>query len=206
MVENNDFKFIDRDIEESIKLKFQETLYLTDLNLSFGVLARGKLLLIYEAANGNRMPLKIFSEEGFILGGYVYFLEKKSINNLYFIALEESEILKVSGERSRELLADKDFLLQCLKNLTTSSFALIEELTYRLDKNIEKFLAYVLLNYSEDGQLQIKNFTLFSEFIKCSRSHFYLALGKLIDRGVVKKSGKIITIVDWERLNKLAEI
>lgn len=206
MVENNNFKFIDNDIEESIELKFQETLYLYDLNLSFGVLNRGKLLLIYETTSGSRIPLKIFSKEGFILGGYVYFLEKKSSHNLYFIALEDSEILKVSGERSRELLSDKNFLLQYLKSVTTASFSLIEELTYRLDKNIEKFLAYILLNYSEDKQIQIKNFTLFAEFIKCSRSHFYLALGKLIDKGIVKKSGKTITILDWKKLSKLAEL
>jgi len=86
------------------------------------------------------------------------------------------------------------------------SFSLIEELIYRLDKNLDEFMAYVLLNYSEDGQMKIKNFSLFAEFMKCSRSNFYVVLGKLVDREIVKKTGRIITIIDWEKLKDLAEI
>lgn len=200
------WELVDTDIEERIELKQHEVLYLYDLDLSFGSIVHGKLLLVYENDRGSRVPLKIISKQGFILGGYTYFIEKKAIDNLYFIALDETEILKVSKERSRELLTDRDFLFQCLKNVTTASFTLIEELTYRLSNNIEKFLAYALLHYSEEGELHIENFTLFAEFMKCSRSNFYLALGKLVDRGVVEKEGKTITITDLEGLRKVAEI
>lgn len=200
------FKFSDSDIEEKIKLGVLKTLYYYDLDLTFGVMPKGKLLLVYEDASGRRVPLKIISKEGIILGGYAYFLEGKAIDNLYFIALEETEILKVSAERSRELLSDRDFLFQCLKSSTMASFSLIEELIYRLDNNLEKFMAYILLNYSEDGRMKIKNFSLFAEFMKCSRSNFYVVLGKLIEGKAVKKDGRIITIIDWEKLKALAEI
>lgn len=206
MEDNKEFKFSDDDIEEKIELKPLESIYCYDLRFSFGVMTRGKLLLVYEDARGRRMPLKNLSKKGLIMGGYSYFLEGEAIDKFYYIALEETEILKVSPERSRELLLDRDFLFQCLKSATMDSYSLIEELVYRLDKNIEKFLAYVLINYSENGQIKVKNFSLFSEFIKCSRSNFYLALGKLVDRGIVERDGRTITILDWEKLRELAEI
>ena len=169
-------------------------------------MTKGKLLLVYENEKGRRVPLKTLTKKETILGGYAYLLEGKAIDNLYYIAIEKTEILKVSPERSRELLLDRDFLFRCLKNAKMDSLSLIEELVYRLDKNIEKFLAYVILNYSENGQMRIKNFSLFSEFIKCSRSNFYLALGKFVDRGIVERDGRVITIVDWEELKKFSEI
>jgi CRP-like cAMP-binding protein len=201
-----EFKFFDTDIEEKIELKLFETIYHYDLRFSFGVMTKGKLLLVYENENGRRVPLKVISKRETILGGYAYLLEGKATDNLYYIAIEKTEILKVSPKRSRELLLDRDFLFRCLKNAKMDSLSLIEELVYRLDKNIEKFLAYVILNYSENGQMRIKNFSLFSEFIKCSRSNFYVALGKLVDRGIVERSGRIITIVNLEELKLLAEI
>ncbi len=201
-----EFKFFDTDIEEKIELKLFQTIYHYDLRFSFGVMTKGKLLLVYENENGRRVPLKVISKRETILGGYAYLLEGKATDNLYYIAIEKTEILKVSPKRSRELLLDRNFLFQCLKNARMDSFSLIEELVYRLDKNIEKFLAYVILNYSENGQMRIKNFSLFSEFIKCSRSNFYVALGKLVDRGIVERSGRIITIVNLEELKLLAEI
>ena len=203
---NSEFKFSDTDIEEKIELEPFETIYHYDLRFSFGLMTKGKLLLVYENENGRRVPLKTLTKKETMLGGYAYLLEGKAIDNLYYIAIEKTEILKVSPERSRELLLDRDFLFRCLKNAKMDSLSLIEELVYRLDKNIEKFLAYVILNYSDNGQMRIKNFSLFSEFIKCSRSNFYLALGKLVDRGIVERSGRIITIVDWEELKKFAEI
>jgi len=203
---NNEFKFSDTDIEEKIELEPFETIYHYDLRFSFGLMTKGKLLLVYENEKGRRVPLKTLTKKETILGGYAYLLEGKAIDNLYYIAIEKTEILKVSPERSKELLLDRDFLFRCLKNAKMDSLSLIEELVYRLDKNIEKFLAYVLLNYSENGQMRIKNFSLFSEFIKCSRSNFYLALGKLVDRGIVERDGRVITIVDWEELKKFAEI
>ncbi|WP_372714503.1 hypothetical protein [Ilyobacter sp.] len=203
---NNEFKFSDTDIEEKIELEPFETIYHYDLRFSFGLMTKGKLLLVYENENGRRVPLKTLTKKQTILGGYAYLLEGKAIDNLYYIAIEKTEILKVSPERSRELLLDRDFLFRCLKNAKMDSLSLIEELVYRLDKNIEKFLAYVILNYSENGQMRIKNFSLFSEFIKCSRSNFYVALGKLVDRGIVERSGRIITIVNLEELKLLAEI
>ncbi|ADO82430.1 Crp/Fnr family transcriptional regulator [Ilyobacter polytropus] len=203
---NNEFKFSDTDIEEKIELEPFETIYHYDLRFSFGLMTKGKLLLVYENEKGRRVPLKTLTKKETILGGYAYLLEGKAIDNLYYIAIEKTEILKVSPERSRELLLDRDFLFRCLKNAKMDSLSLIEELVYRLDKNIEKFLAYVLLNYSENGKMRIKNFSLFSEFIKCSRSNFYLALGKLVDRGIVERDGRVITIVDWEELKKFAEI
>ncbi|WP_321328209.1 hypothetical protein [uncultured Ilyobacter sp.] len=203
---NNEFKFSDTDIEEKIELEPFETIYHYDLRFSFGLMTKGKLLLVYENEKGRRVPLKTLTKKETILGGYAYLLEGKSIDNLYYIAIEKTEILKVSPERSRELLLDRDFLFRCLKNAKMDSLSLIEELVYRLDKNIEKFLAYVILNYSENGQMRIKNFSLFSEFIKCSRSNFYLALGKLVDRGIVERDGRVITIVDWEELKKFSEI
>jgi CRP-like cAMP-binding protein len=201
-----EFKFFDTDIEEKIELKLFQTIYHYDLRFSFGVMTKGKLLLVYENENGRRVPLKVISKRETILGGYAYLLEGKATDNLYYIAIEKTEILKVSPKRSRELLLDRDFLFRCLKNAKMDSLSLIEELVYRLDKNIEKFLAYVILNYSENGQMRIKNFSLFSEFIKCSRSNFYVALGKLVDRGIVERSGRIITIVNLEELKLLAEI
>ncbi|WP_319205103.1 hypothetical protein [uncultured Ilyobacter sp.] len=203
---NNEFKFSDTDIEEKIELEPFETIYHYDLRFSFGLMTKGKLLLVYENEKGRRVPLKTLTKKETILGGYAYLLEGKAIDNLYYIAIEKTEILKVSPERSRELLLDRDFLFRCLKNAKMDSLSLIEELVYRLDKNIEKFLAYVILNYSENGQMRIKNFSLFSEFIKCSRSNFYLALGKLVDRGIVERDGRVITIVDWEELKKFSEI
>lgn len=203
---NKEFKFSDTDIEEKIELKPFETIYHYDLRFSFGVMIKGKLLLVYENESGRRVPLKILSKQETILGGYAYLLEGKSTDNLYYIAIEKTEILKVSTERSRELLFDRDFLFQCLKNAKMDSLSLIEELVYRLDKNIEKFLAYIILNHSEDGQMKIKNFSLFSEFIKCSRSNFYVAFGKLVDRGIVERNGRIISIVNLEKLKKFAEI
>lgn len=201
-----EFKFFDSDIEEKIELKTFETIYHYDLRFSFGVMTKGKLLLVYENESGKRIPLKMFSKEETILGGYAYLLEEKATDNLYYIAIEQTEILKVSPKRSKELLLNREFLFHCLKNARMDSLSLIEELVYRLDKNIEKFLAYVILNYSEDGQMRIKNFSLFAEFIKCSRSNFYVALGKLVDRGIVERDGRIITVVNWEELKKLAEI
>lgn len=206
MERDMEWKPADGDIEERIELKQHEVLYLYDMDLSFGSLVHGKLLLVYENNRGRRVPLKIISKKGFILGGYTYFIEKNAIDNLYFIALDETEIFKISRERSRELLGERGFLFKCLKDVTTGSFSLIEELTYRLDNNIEKFLAYAILHYSEEGELHIENFTLFAEFMKCSRSNFYLALGKLVDKGVVKKEGKKITITDLEGLKRVAEI
>ncbi|WP_319370956.1 hypothetical protein [uncultured Ilyobacter sp.] len=203
---NNEFKFSDTDIEEKIELEPFETIYHYDLRFSFGLMTKGKLLLVYENEKGRRVPLKTLTKKKTILGGYAYLLEGKAIDNLYYIAIEKTEILKVSPERSRKLLLDRDFLFMCLKNAKMDSLSLIEELVYRLDKNIEKFLAYVILNYSENGQMRIKNFSLFSEFIKCSRSNFYLALGKLVDRGIVERDGRVITIVDWEKLKKFSEI
>lgn len=203
---NNEFKFSDTDIEEKIELEPFETIYHYDLRFSFGLMTKGKLLLVYENEKGRRVPLKTLTKKETILGGYAYLLEGKAIDNLYYIAIEKTKILKVSPERSKELLLDRDFLFRCLKNAKMDSLSLIEELVYRLDKNIEKFLAYVLLNYSENGKMRIKNFSLFSEFIKCSRSNFYLALGKLVDRGIVERDGRVITIVDWEELKKFAEI
>ena len=206
MKNHKEFKFLDTDIEEKINLKPFEVIYHYDLRFSFGVMTKGKLLLVYEDESGRRVPLKGLSKKGFILGGYDYLLEEKSFNNLYFIAIEATEILKISEKRSKELLFNRDFLFQCLKNATMDSFSLTEELVYRLDKNIEKFLAYVIINYSENGQMKIKNFSLFSEFIKCSRSNFYVALGKLVDKGIVERDGRIITVIDWEKLKTLAEI
>lgn len=206
MENNRKFKFLDIDTEEKIRLKPFETIYYYDLRLYFGIMTKGKLLLVYEDHSGKRVPLKILSKQGMILGGYSYFLEEEVAENFYYFAIEETEILKISPEKSKELLLDRDFLFQCLKDATKDSFSLIQELIYRLDNDIEKFLAYILLNYSEDGQLRIKNFSLFSEFIKCSRSSFYVALGKLVDKGIVERNGRVITVINWGELKTLATI
>jgi CRP-like cAMP-binding protein len=200
------FEFKESDIEKIITLERDETLYLCDLEFSFGVLSKGKLILAYENSSGTGAALKLFSKLGAVLGGYVFFLEEEAIDNFYFIALEKTEILKVSNKRSRELLEDKDFLFLLLENITKSSFSLIKDLIYRSDKSVEKFLAYVLLKYSEDGQFKVRKFSLFSNYMKCSRSNLYIALGKLIERGIVKKEGKTITIIDWEGLKEASEI
>ncbi|WP_163468095.1 Crp/Fnr family transcriptional regulator [Fusobacterium sp. IOR10] len=206
MKDNTEFQFLDTDIEKKIQLKPLEIIYHYNFGVSFGIMTKGNLLLVYEDDKGKRMPLKNSKKNGMILGGYDYFLERKVTDNFYYIAMEKTEILKISSEKSKELLTNSNFLFQYLKNTTVDSFSLIEELVYRLDKNVEKFLAYVLLNYSDDGQINIKNFSLFSDFMKCSRSNFYLALGKLIDKGIVKRSGKIITIVKENELEKIAEL
>lgn len=200
------FEFKESDIEKIITLERDETLYLCDLEFSFGILSKGKLVLAYENSSGTGAALKLFSKLGAVLGGYVFFLEEEAIDNFYFIALEKTEILKVSKKRSRELLEDKNFLFLLLENITKSSFSLIKDLIYRSDKSVEKFLAYVLLKYSEDGQFKVRNFSLFSDYMKCSRSNLYIALGKLIERGIVEKEGKTITIIDWEGLKEISEI
>jgi len=200
------FEFKESDIEKIITLERDETLYLCDLEFSFGILSKGKLVLAYENSSGTGAALKLFSKLGAVLGGYVFFLEEESIDNFYFIALEKTEILKVSNKRSRELLEDRDFIFLLLENIAKASFSLIKDLIYRSDKSVEKFLAYVLLKYSEDGQFKVRNFSLFSDYMKCSRSNLYIALGKLIDRGIVEKEGKTITIIDWEGLKEASEI
>lgn len=200
------FEFKKSDIEKTITLERDETLYLCDLEFSFGILSKGKLILAYENSSGTGAALKPFSKLGSVLGGYVFFLDEESIDNFYFIALEKTEILKISNKRSQELLEEKDFLFLLLENISKSSFSLIKDLIYRSDKSIEKFLAYVLLKYSEDGKFKVRNFSLFSDYMKCSRSNLYIALGKLIERGVVEKEGKTITIVDWEGLKGASEV
>lgn len=200
------FEFKKNDIEKIITLERDERLYLCDLEFSFGILSKGKLVLAYENSSGTGAPLNLFSKLGAVLGGYVFFLEEESIENFYFIALEKTEILKVSNKRSRELLEDKDFLFLLLENISKSSFSLIKDLIYRSDKSVEKFLAYVLLKYSEDGQFKVRNFSLFSDYMKCSRSNLYIALEKLIGKEIIKKKGKTITILDWEGLKEASEI
>jgi len=199
------FHFKETDIDEKIILDEEECLYLCDLVSSFGILSTGKLVLAYENATGSGAALKLFSKPESILGGYGFFLEEEDIENFFFFAMEKTEILKVSPERSLELLKDRDFLLLLLENMATSSFSLIKDLIYRSDKSVEKFLAYVLLKYSEDEKFTVKSFSRFSEYMKCSRSNLYIAIGKLEDNGIIKKDGKTITITNREALKEITE-
>lgn len=204
---NKSFNYLDiEEIDGRIELEVFDTIHYYDLRDYFAILSTGKLLLIYESESGKRLPIKTFFRKGMLLGGHSYLSEECSAENYYFIATEKVEILKISPKKSKELLNNADFLLQLLKDTTKDSFMITQELLYRLSKDIEKFLAYILLNQSEDGKIKIKNFSLFSEFLKCSRSNFYVALGKLIDRGLIIKSNRIITIVDLDKLKKFTEL
>ena len=42
--------------------------------------------------------------------------------------------------------------------------------------------------------------------MKCSRSNLYIALGKLIERKIIEKEGKVITIIDWKSLKEASEV
>lgn len=206
MKKKEKFEFQETDIEKVITLERNDTLYLCDLDFSFAILSKGKLILAYENESGTGAALKLFSKLGAILGGYVFFLEEEAIDNFFFIAMEKTEILKISRERSRELMEDRDFLFLLLENMATSSFSLIKDLIYRSDKSVEKFLAYVLLKYSENDRFQVRSFSRFADYMKCSRSNLYIALGKLVDGGIVEKEEKTITIIDREALKEISEI
>jgi len=132
MEKKRKFEFQESDIERRITLERDDTLYLCDLDFSFAILSKGKLLLAYENATGTGAALKLFTKLGSIIGGYVFFLEEEAIDNFYFIALENTEILKISRERSRELLEDRDFLFLLLENITKASFSLVKDLIYRV--------------------------------------------------------------------------
>jgi len=64
----------------------------------------------------------------------------------------------------------------------------------------------VLLKYSEDDQFQVRSFSRFADYMKCSRSNLYIALGKLVDGGIVEKEEKTITIIDRKALKEISEI
>lgn len=201
--------FLTEDIlSESDVVKLQEgfEIFMADLPSNFCFLLSGKLLLVYEDINGFKLPLRMVESNTTIIGGYSYFLEEKSRHNLYYLVLEEGELLKLSSEKSADLLQNINFFSYYIKDLTGTSFSLIEELIYRLGKNVETFLAYLIYKYSEDGILKVKNLKLFSQFVKASRSTFYASLGSLIEQGAVERNKDGIIIKNLETLKFLAEI
>jgi len=195
-------------LSESDVVKLQEgsEIFMADLPSNFCFLLSGKLLLVYEDINGFKLPLRMVESNTTIIGGYSYFLEEKSRHNLYYLVLEEGELLKLSSEKSAALLQNINFFSYYIKDLTGTSFSLIEELIYRLGKNVETFLAYLIYKYSEDGILKVKNLKLFSQFVKASRSTFYASLGSLIEQGAVERNKDGIVIKNLETLKFLAEI
>jgi len=195
-------------LSESDVVKLQEgsEIFMADLPSNFCFLLSGKLLLVYEDINGFKLPLRMVESNTTIIGGYSYFLEEKSRHNLYYLVLEEGELLKLSSEKSADLLQNINFFSYYIKDLTGTSFSLIEELIYRLGKNVETFLAYLIYKYSEDGILKVKNLKLFSQFVKASRSTFYASLGSLIEQGAVERNKDGIVIKNLETLKFLAEI
>lgn len=195
-------------LEESQVIEFKEAaeIFMTDLPSNFCFLLSGKLLLVYEDSNGFRLPLRIVDSNTTIIGGYSYFLKERSRNNLHYLVLEEGKLLKLSQERSTALLKSIDFFNYYAKDLTDTSFSLIEEFIYRLGKNVETFLAYLIYKYSEDGELKVKNWKLFTKFVKSSRSTFYDSLKSLVDHGAIEKTEDRIIIKDLEILKTLAEV
>ncbi len=199
------YELKDSDIEKTIILERDENLYLCDLDTSFCIFSKGRLVLAYESVGGTGAALKLFSTPGVIIGGYAFFLEDEYINNFFFIALERTELKKISKKRSLELLKDNDFLLNLIKNMAEGSFSLVKDLIYRSDRSVEKFLAYVLLKYSEDDVFKVRSLSRFSEYMKCSRSNLYNAIQKLIDSEIIEKKGNLITILDREALEEVSE-
>jgi|GEM_PF-1423307 len=195
-------------LEESQIIEFKEAseIFMTDLPSNFCFLLSGKVLLVYEDSNGFRLPLRMVDSNTTIIGGYSYFLKERSRHNLHYLVLEECELLKLSSEKSASLLKDIDFFNYYARDLTDTSFSLIEEFVYRLGKNVETFLAYLIYKYSEDGELKVKNWSLFTKFVKASRSTFYDSLKSLIDQGAIEKTEDRIIIKDLEVLKTLAEV
>lgn len=201
--------FLTEDIlEESqvMELKEASEIFMADLPSNFCFLLSGKLLLVYEDLNGFRLPLRMVESNTTIIGGYSYFLEERSRHNLHYLVLEEGELLKLSPEKSAALLKNIDFFNYYARDLTGASFSLIEELIYRLGKNVEVFLAYLIYKYSVDGELKVKNWSLFTKFVKASRSTFYDSLKSFIEQGAIEKTEDRIIIKDLEVLKALAEI
>lgn len=202
-------KFLNRDTlkeSEVVKLEEGSEVFMDNLPSNFCFLLSGRLLLVYEDLKGFRLPLRMVENNTNIIGGYSYFLEEKSRYNLHYLVLEEGELLKLSAEKSAELLKNINFYSYYMKDITGTSFSLIEELIYRLGKNVETFLAYLIYKYSKDGILKIKNLSLFSQFVKASRSTFYASLGSLIEQGAIERTKDGIVIKDLEVLKRLAEI
>ncbi len=77
------YELKDSDIEKTIILERDETLYLCDLDTSFCIFSKGRLVLAYESVGGTGATLKLFSTPGVIIGGYAFFLEDEYINNFF---------------------------------------------------------------------------------------------------------------------------
>jgi CRP/FNR family transcriptional regulator, putaive post-exponential-phase nitrogen-starvation regulator len=163
----------------------------------FTLLANGKSLLLMFCT-----PLRIL--------GDVEFLDS-NIANCNLQALKECLCIGISLENIREHAANDPTFLRYMcqslsKKLTNSSLISSINLLYPLENRLASYILAIVPEgeTSPLEQIETQKLTEISELLGTSYRHLIRVLNKLCEKGIVRKEGNLIEILDRDELKRLA--
>ena len=171
-------------------------------------LSKGKVKMTLE---GDKKDIILkFIDERYYLGLHSLFGNK--IYNYSITTLEDSDVCMIDSEFFVGLAKkNPKFLFELTKYLGESSNYALKKIIDFNQKNVQGRIADILL-YFADELYNNKEFTLsitrkeLSEFTSMSMENAVRQLSELNKEGIIKLSGRKITILEYDLLRKISEI